>query len=173
MQEKLPVSSGWTEGLVWLGAWSSSAALLLMGLLVTYEILVRAIWGSSTLIADEMAAYLLVLLMFMGLAPTLRSGGMLRVEFLFNRFSARGRLWVELISSILALGFMIVLTYQCALFVWESYDMEYTSVNPSGIELWIPQVAIPLGAGLMVIEFLAHIARLGKAMRTDSIKEGA
>lgn len=151
---------GLINGLVFLGTLASTGALALMGLLITYEVLARTLLGYSTLLADEMSAYLLVLLLFMGLAYTLRNGGMLRVEFLFKRMPPRIQIWVEAVSSMLALIYMIILSYQCWLFLYESYDLGYTSVRPSGIHLWIPQLFIPVGCSLMVLEFAAHMGRL-------------
>ena len=142
------------------GVFAGSTALFLMGMLITFEILSRAIFGYSTLVAEEISAYLLVLLLFMGLGYTLRTDGFLRVEFIFNRFPAKAQLIVELISSVLSMLYMVLLAYQSWLFVYESFDLGYRSIMPSGIRLWIPHLAIPIGCSLMVIEFIGHISRL-------------
>lgn len=142
------------------GIIAGTTALFLMGILITFEILSRAVFGYSTLVAEEMSAYLLVLLLFMGLSYTLRTDGFLRVEFLFNRFPKKVQLAVELISSVLSMLYMVLLAYQSWLFVYESYDFGYSSIMPSGIRLWIPHFAIPMGCSLMVIEFVGHIGRL-------------
>jgi TRAP-type C4-dicarboxylate transport system permease small subunit len=154
------------------GVLAGTTALFLMGMLITFEILSRAIFGYSTLVAEEMSAYLLVLLLFMGLGYTLRTDGFLRVEVLFNRFPAKVQLSVELISSILSMLYMVLLAYQSWLFVYESYDFGYRSIMPSGIRLWIPHLAIPIGCSLMVIEFGGHIGRLVRKM-SDSPGSGA
>ena len=150
--------------LTFTGGLAGAAAVALMGLLITYEVIARAVFGESTLMADEMSAYLLVLLIFMGLAYCLHNDGMLRVEFLFNRFPPKVQAAVELVSGLLALAYMVLLTYNCWMFVYESYDLGYTSVHPSGIKLWIPQLAIPVGCSLMVLEFLAHTFRTAKRL---------
>jgi TRAP-type mannitol/chloroaromatic compound transport system permease small subunit len=142
------------------GVLAGTTALFLMGILITFEILSRAIFGYSTLVAEEISAYLLVLLLFMGLGYTLRTDGFLRVEFLFNRFPVKVQLVVELISSVLSMLYMVLLAYQSWLFVYESFDLGYRSIMPSGIRLWIPHLAIPVGCSLMVIEFIGHISRL-------------
>ena len=55
-------------------------AAVVMMLLVTVEVLGRSFLNVSTLIADEMGSYLLVSLTFLGLAPTLRDGGFIRIR---------------------------------------------------------------------------------------------
>jgi len=146
--------------LTWCGTFAGAGALALMGALITFEVLGRFLFGYSTLFADEMSGYLLVLLLFAGLAHTLRTGGFLRVEFLFNRLPKRVQIWVELTASIISLFYMAVLSYEAWLMVYDAYDFAFTSVRPSGILLWIPQACLPLGCSLLVLEFLAHIGRL-------------
>lgn len=160
MQNVRSIYQGLINGLVFLGTLASTGALAFMGLLITYEIIIRAVFGKSTLLADEMTGYLLVLLLFMGLAYTLRNEGMLRVEFLFNRLPYRARIWVEAACCLVAFVYMVILSYQSWMFFYESYDLGYTSVNPSGMRLWIPQLSIPIGCSLMVLEFMAHEGRL-------------
>ena len=59
----------------------SALAVALMASLVTVEVLARSFASVSTLVADEMAEYLLVVLAFFGLAESLRAGAFIRVEF--------------------------------------------------------------------------------------------
>ena len=51
----------------------SGAAVVGMMALVTFEVLLRTFANRSTLVADEMAGYLLVAMTFLGLAPSLRA----------------------------------------------------------------------------------------------------
>jgi TRAP-type C4-dicarboxylate transport system permease small subunit len=143
-----------------IGPITGCLAILLMAFLITFEIISRALLKKSTLVSDEFSAYLLVMVIFLSLAHCMRSEAMLRVEFIFDRVSKNVQLWLKLFSASIGILFMVILTYECWMFVLESYELGYKSIMPSGIDLWIPQLVMPVGCFLLLIELFVEFLEI-------------
>src|SRR5512143_4109967 len=92
----------------WAGYLSGWLVPIMM-MLVVFDVFMRYVMHRPLMISDELSAYMLVALSFLGLAYTWREGGHVRIEVLVSRF--RGKLydWVRLIGLIMIFFFMIEL----------------------------------------------------------------
>ena len=135
----------------------SGAAVVAMTVLVTVEVLSRDLFGRSTLIADEMSGYLLVALTFLGLAPTLRGGGFIRIDTYRARLRGRGRLALELAIHLLALGYSVLLDWYLWRLALDAWRLGTTSIQVSRTPLWIPQACMAVGGLLLVFDLLARL----------------
>jgi TRAP-type C4-dicarboxylate transport system permease small subunit len=102
---------------------------------------------------------------FLGLAHTFKSGEMIRVGLLIDRFRGPTRWWFEMVSLVLGLGFIGFFAWHAALFVRDSwrFDDMATGVIP-GIPIWIPQLGYAGGLVILFVAFLdelVHVARGG------------
>ena len=73
-----------------ISAYLAAAGLAVMSGLVFSEVVLRSIFTRSTLIADEIASYLLAMVSFFALGYTLRTGGHIRVTLFFNQVLPQG-----------------------------------------------------------------------------------
>jgi TRAP-type transport system small permease protein len=135
----------------------SGAAIVAMTALVTVEVLARDLFNRSTLIADEMSGYLLVLLTFVGLAPTLRGGGFIRIDTYRARLQGTARRALELAIHLLALGYAVLLDWHLWRLALEAWRLGTTSIQVSRTPLWIPQTCMALGGLLLVFDLLARL----------------
>ena len=85
----------------------SGAAVVLMMALVTFEVLLRTFANRSTLVADEMAGYLLVAMTFLGLAPSLRGGAFIRIDTYRDRLRGAGRRLLDVALVTVGLAYAI------------------------------------------------------------------
>ena len=135
----------------------SGAAVVLMTVLVTVEVLSRDLFNFSTLIADEMSGYLLVALTFLGLAPTLRSGGFIRIDTYRARLQGGARQALELAIHLLALGYAVLLDWYLWWLALDAWRLGTTSIQVSRTPLWIPQMCMAVGGLLLVFDVLARL----------------
>lgn len=135
----------------------SGAAVVAMTALVTVEVLSRDLFSRSTLVADEMSGYLLVALTFIGLAPTLRGGGFIRIDTYRARLSGGTRLALELTIHVLALGYAVLLDWYLWRLALDAWRLGTTSIQVSRTPLWIPQACMALGGLLLVFDLLARL----------------
>ncbi|RKJ76091.1 MULTISPECIES: TRAP transporter small permease [unclassified Pyramidobacter] len=142
-----------------IGKYLAMAAILAMFLLLASEIIGRSCFHTSLKVADEFAAYMMVAVTFCGMAYSLREGAMLKFDMVVNHLSQTIRVMLEILSLILALTYFVLLVYESGGAVYEAWDMEFTSVQASGILLWVPYSILPIGVAIFLIELIAAIFR--------------
>ena len=140
------------------GGWLSGAAIVLIMLLVCAEVALRNLFGTSTMVADEMSGYLNVAAVFLGLAYTLKDGGFIRVEIIYQALAGRAKAaaqWAILIASLAYAAVLLVFMWR---YVEYSFSAGIVSTDVSQTPLWIPQSLIVVGALLLVLQLLAYCA---------------
>lgn len=139
-----------------------SAAVLAAGLLaliagvVFFEVVARAL-EAPTEWSLELTSYALVWCGFVGAAYTLKCGRHVRVDVLLTRLPPRAVWWVELFCDVASLIFCAVVVAYGVAFVRVSYITEAVSVSPIRVPMFIPQLAVPVGVGLLGLQFLVRI----------------
>lgn len=132
----------------------SAVMLLLMMVLLGLEIGDRALFKSSTQIADEYSGYLFTWLTMCCFLYAQRTDRFLRVDSLRKRFSPRVRAVVDGIAALLAATLTLILVYA----TWSTFRMSMqfgsVSIQPSQTLLSIPQVIMPIGLALLTIAFM-------------------
>jgi len=104
--------------------------------------------------ANAIAGYLVAASTFLALAPTLRSGGHIRVALFASRLGRRTRRWLEVWC--LGLGTVLVgyLAYASVEQVMNSYRFHSTSPGLLPIPMWIPQLPMAFGLAVMTVALL-------------------
>lgn len=133
------------------GLRASGIITILMMLAISLEVAARQIFNFSFLIVDELSGYFLVALAFLGVASSLRSGAMIRVEFILLSLPRALRNAVNLMHAVLAMCFSGVLTFEFGKLVQSSYSRSVVSSGVFEIPQFIPQLVMPLGFGLLLL----------------------
>ena len=74
-----------------IGMWGVFAMMLL----VVVDVFLRAVANRSTLIAEEMGGYLLVLIAYLGMAEAYKLGRHIRVDIVSKRLTGKVRAWID------------------------------------------------------------------------------
>lgn len=118
---------------------------------------------------DELIAWCMAATAFLGLAHTFRSGEMIRVGLLIDRFKGRTRWWFEVLSLVIGLGFIGFFTFYAVQMTYDSYRFNDMAQGVLAIPLWIPQLGYAGGLVILTIAFvdeLIHVLR-GNATRFE------
>jgi C4-dicarboxylate transporter, DctQ subunit len=144
----------------------------MMGL-TTVDVIARYVFNSPTLWADEIASYLLIAIVFLGLAPNVRQDAHIRIDVLTNLVTGRVRAAME----VFAYGAGIVFSVLLLLGVWTRfanfYDRGIISDTPLMTPLWLPMLPVIVGAVVlvltMVVGFIVTMTALlgGRALPTQ------
>jgi TRAP-type C4-dicarboxylate transport system permease small subunit len=106
---------------------------------------------------DAYAGYLMAASGFLALAHTLKRGEHIRVTLLLNAIKGRWKkaleLWALGLATLLALLFA---AYSCKL-AWQSRVFNDISTGSDATPLWIPQLAMALGAVILVVAFIDEL----------------
>ena len=138
-----------------VGGWIAAAAALLILVLVCAEVALRALAGRSTMIADEIGGYLNVAVVYLGLAYTLKEGGFIRVELLYQKLTGAARIvanWVILVASFAFVVATLIAMTRSVLYV---YDQGIRSTDFTQTPLFLPQSLILIGLLLLALQLFA------------------
>src|SRR6266853_5740547 len=138
-----------------------AAALIALGVLVVCEmVFVRYALNMNTIWQTDFVTYSLVAATFIGSPYLLMLRGHVNVDVLPHYTRARPRWWLALFASILSLAFCVtvaVLTFQ---FWKEAWDHKWVSDTMWRARLWIPYSSMPIGLGLLSLQYVADIYNL-------------
>lgn len=147
----------------------ASVSVVVLTLLITLEVLLRTFLGVSTLISDEVGAYLMVLILFMGLTYTFEKDRMIQLDFVSKKFSNRTKGGFHF--GFLGLGFLysVILSYEFMALALKSKAWGVESVLTLRMPLYIPQMIMAIGTIFLSLYFLrelfAEISRMGSKSR--------
>ena len=145
------------DALYALGAGLAALSLLGIFLIMMAQVVMRELERQLPA-ADDISAYLCVATTFFALAATFKRGELIRVGMGIEHLSPAGRRIAEALVLILAgcvMAYVTRWTFADMLFSWEIEEVAQGTV---AIPLWIPKLAMPLGAGLLLVAILDEFA---------------
>jgi TRAP-type C4-dicarboxylate transport system permease small subunit len=147
-------------------ALSRTAGILAMLLLaaavvvVCQMIFMRYVLNASTVWQTEFVIYALMAATFVGSPYVLLYRGHVGVDLLPNALGGRGRFLLDVIASVLSLAFCLILAWSSYGYFHEAASGGWTTDTVWALPLWIPLLPLPLGMGLMCLQYVAEIAKL-------------
>ncbi len=139
----------------------------IMMMLVVVDVFMRYVMHRPLMVADELTAYMLVALSFLGFAYTWRQGGHVRVEVVVNYLPPRLYDWVRLIGLILTFLFMLEMDRAAYKMIVYALDLKMRSSTWMMFPLFWPQVTIFVGFVLLTLVLAADIVRIWVKIRTE------
>jgi TRAP-type C4-dicarboxylate transport system permease small subunit len=103
---------------------------------------------------DDFASWCMAAMAFLGLAHTFKSGEMIRVGLLIDRFRGRTRRVFEIVSLVLGCGFVGFFAWHAVRLTYDSWRFNDMAQGVLAVPLWIPQLGYCTG---LVILFMAFV----------------
>lgn len=128
-------------------------------LLIAVGVFSRRVLGSPLLAVDEVSGYLLLAIVFLGLAHTMKAGGHIRADIVLAHVPAGVRGGLEVLATLLALLFALTLLVGNWALVAEYYGRGTLSFKYLQIPLWIPASLLVGGVGLLLLQLVARFLR--------------
>jgi len=142
----------------------SRVAGVFASLLIAFAVLVicdmvieRYMLNLTTIWQIDVVTYSIVAATFVGSAYVLMTRGHVNVDVLPLYLSPRPRYWLAVYSIILAFAFVVVLFVLCTAFWYEAWSEGWRSDTVWRARLWIPYLAMPVGLGLLVLQYAAEL----------------
>ncbi|MBN9470123.1 MAG: TRAP transporter small permease [Bosea sp.] len=114
---------------------------------------------------DDFASWALVAMAFLGLGHTFKRGEMIRVGLLIERLEGGRRRAAELSALTIAAAFICYFTYQAGRLAHDSWRFDDMSTGVVSVPLWIPQLGMVIGLGILLIALIDEwviVARGGR-----------
>jgi TRAP-type C4-dicarboxylate transport system permease small subunit len=151
------------RAVAWLSraAGVAAAGLIALGVLVICDIVVeRYMLNLTTIWQIDVVTFSIVSATFIGSAYVLMTRGHVNVDVLPLALGGRARFWLAVATSALGLAFCIVLFTLCTAYWYQAWTNNWRSDTVWRVRMWIPLGAMPLGLGLLVLQYIAEFISL-------------
>ncbi|MGQ9370001.1 TRAP transporter small permease [Azospirillum sp. ST 5-10] len=138
-------------------------------LVVSHMVASRYVFGAPTIWQTEFVTYALVAATLIGSPYVALHRGHVNMDIVALHAGRRARFWLALAAAAGALAFCLLLTVQGARLWHEAWAGNWHSETVWRVPLWIPYAALPLGMGILCLQYVADIAGLltGRALPFD------
>ena len=150
-----------------LVSWLSRIAGVVAAVMIAVAVLVvcqlvfmRYGLGESTYWQVEFVSYLLIGATFIGSPYVLLTRGHVNVDLLPSYLGKRARFFMAMFAASVSLIFCLVLAWTGFTLWYESWALGWHSDSVWAVRLWIPFLAMPIGMGLMSLQYVADMLRL-------------
>lgn len=128
--------------------------------IVCHMVFVRYVLNQSTIWQTDLITYCITSATFIGCPYVLLTRGHVNVNVLPLHLGPRGRFALAMFAALMSTAFCLVMTVMTFLFWKEAWDHRWLSDTMWRARLWIPYSAMPIGLGLLTLQYLVDIALL-------------
>jgi TRAP-type C4-dicarboxylate transport system permease small subunit len=138
-----------------------AAALIAGGVIVVCQmVFVRYVLNETTIWQTDFVTYSLVGATFIGSPYVLLTRGHVNVDVLPLYLGERPRWWLALVSILMSLAFCVILLWLTSRFWFEAWEQKWVSDTMWRARLWIPYGSMPIGLGILTLQFVADLQAL-------------
>lgn len=167
------------ERISWALIFVSGIAILAMMVSMSYEVVARYLFNKPTSWAMEVSMHILVAPVFLAAAYTLLKDGHVRAELLISHLPKRVQAIMNIITSVLALIFLVVLTWTIYDLVLQSYrGHEYSPgvfpfpLAPVYITIFIGCIVFCLATPIKIYDYFKDFQGDGTKPAPDEVSGG-
>lgn len=148
------------DGAAWMAALSMIGVLVMVLLSITSRQFGFHVPGT-----DAYAGYSMAAAGFLALAHTLKHNEHIRVTLLLGRLGPKGRHALEMWALTAAVALSGLFAFYSVRLAWVSRAINDMSTSSDATPLWIPQIAMAVGAVILLIAFVDEWVLELKGMR--------
>jgi TRAP-type C4-dicarboxylate transport system permease small subunit len=145
----LYLAAGWVAGLFLIAIF-----VLMMGLSAGRQ------FGLNIPAGDDFASWCMAAMAFLGLAHTFKSGEMIRVGLLIDRFSGRTRQVIEILALVVGIVFVGYFAWHAYKFTYYSWLTKEVATGVVPLPMWIPQLGYCGGLVILTIAMVDELVRV-------------
>jgi TRAP-type C4-dicarboxylate transport system permease small subunit len=135
------------------------SGVFIMMVMITVNVLSRYLFNYAFDFVEEYSAFILVLVVFMGLGHVTRKDMHVRVDLFYNYLKEKTRVILDIFTFILSFIVAIIYVYSAFIVFTESLGMWETSII-TNTPIWIPKFIMLFGTLVFSLEILNWIITL-------------
>lgn len=136
----------------------SASILLFVFVIIQFEVVMRFVFDSPTSWTHEVSTLAISWVGFLGAGYVLRLGRQLEIDIVTMRISDGARRLLGTLTDVIGGVFSVFIAYLGFDFVRIAFIMRATSASELDTPLWIPYLTIPIGFGVLSLEFFSRIS---------------
>ncbi len=160
-----PAALRWIAAITRLSGFLVGLGAFAIAVLVTWEVLARTFFASTTGWVNDVSEYLMGFIAFGGVAYALSEGAHVGVDLVVTRVSPAVRRVLGWIADVGVLAVAALLAWLSAQFWWEAFETGERSWGLFTVELWIPYSFFVLG---MVWLLVVHVVEMVNRRRASA-----
>lgn len=135
-----------------------SVILVLMALNVFFDVIMRYFFHNSSVGMQEMEWHLFSIVILFGVSVSLLDEAHVRVDFLYDRYSARKKAIINIIGTIFFLmPLALLILFGSFDFVNDAYQIKEISEDPGGLPFrWVIKGMIPLAFLFLIFSAVGY-----------------
>ncbi len=138
----------------------AAVMIMLAVTIVCQMVFMRYVLSVPTIWQTEFVTYALIASTLVGAPYVLLHRGHVNVDLLPMYLGARGRFVLALVAAAVSLGFCLVMTWTGAELWLEAWNKGWESYTIWAVRMWIPYAAIPVGFGVLSLQYVADLLSL-------------
>jgi TRAP-type C4-dicarboxylate transport system permease small subunit len=139
----------------------TAAFMIGIAVLIICDIVVeRYILNLTTIWQIDVVTYCIVGATFVGSAYVLMTRGHVNVDVLPLYLKGRVRFWLAVTTGFIAFAFVFVLFVVCTVLWYQAWANNWHSETVWRARLWVPYLAMPVGLGLLVLQYAGDLMSL-------------
>jgi len=142
-----------------MGGYLSAILILLMIGMILVLVFARRILGAPILFGDEVSSYLLVWVVFFGLAYTMKEEGHVRVDVFLSGLSGKSYMIFQKLCALLGIFYSFIFVVGNFLLVRQFYLNHTISTTDLQTPLVIPGIGLVAGSLLLLLQMIAQLLR--------------
>jgi TRAP-type C4-dicarboxylate transport system permease small subunit len=169
-----PLLPRYIDRLSELAGYASAVLILVSMLIVCWGVLLRYVFGASTVWQLELSTYFLMFAAFVGGAYGLRHGDHVNLSLVVDRLPEKAQLYVKLVASVLGFVFIVIVAAIAYFLWWETTQEGRTSGTAWNVPLTYPYFIVPLGMTLIALQYLVIVVQTIRQItaRDHTVDEG-
>ena len=138
-----------------------AAGLIAVAVVIVCQmVFLRYVLNEHTIWQTDFVTFSLVAATFIGSPYLLLNRGHVNVDVLPLYLGPTGRFWLALASALMSFGFVAVMTWLTFQFWHEAWENNRRSESMWRARLWIPYASMPIGLGILSLQYVADIYKL-------------
>lgn len=138
-----------------------AAGLVAASVVIVCEmVFVRYVLNDNTIWQTDFVTFSLVASTFIGAPYLLLSRGHVNVDVLPLYLGQKGRFRLALAAALMSFAFCAIMTVLTFNFWYEAWENNWRSESVWRARLWIPYAAMPIGLGIISLQYIAEIIKL-------------
>lgn len=135
--------------------------MILMILNVTYDVIMRYFFNTSSIAMQEMEWHLFSIIILLGISYTLKEEGHVRVDVIYDRLTDKKKAKINMVGVVLfIIPVSLLIGIESIPYVLESIASNEKSGDPGGLEYrWLVKSLIPLSFFLLIITSIGYFIR--------------
>jgi TRAP-type C4-dicarboxylate transport system permease small subunit len=128
--------------------------------IICQMVFIRYVLNANTIWQTDFVTFSLVAATFIGAPYLLLSRGHVNVDVLPLFLGPKGRFRLALAAALMSFAFCAIMAVLTFNFWHEAWENNWRSESMWRARLWIPYAAMPLGLGIISLQYIAEIIKL-------------